>query len=162
MDSTTSPEPPATETSFPDNYVGCYGDDRDARALTLAYTASDSMTTEVNDCASSGAGCCCFPSFSMYVLLCRNIPLTRDTCAASADAHLLVLRSASVLAPECHRHASQQDATIDLILPRNARASASRPAARSTQRSSATSEFVLLLVCADKIATRSSFSMLGC
>eukprot|EP00903_Cladosiphon_okamuranus_P016929 g15605.t1 len=48
VDSTPAPEPPPAETSFPDNYVRCYGDDKEARALTFGYTASDTMSTEPN------------------------------------------------------------------------------------------------------------------
>ena len=43
----SSSAPPVAEVSFPDNYVGCYGDEAGARALTLAATDSDTMTTEV-------------------------------------------------------------------------------------------------------------------
>lgn len=44
----TAVEPPlADEGSFPENYVGCYGDKSGARALTLAVTDSDTMTMEV-------------------------------------------------------------------------------------------------------------------
>lgn len=39
---------PVTEESAGDNYVGCYSDDRTARALTLAYYANEEMSYEVS------------------------------------------------------------------------------------------------------------------
>eukprot|EP00752_Nemacystus_decipiens_P008421 g7527.t1 len=61
VDGTSSSAPesetPVAESSFPDNYVGCYGDDARARALTLATTESETMTTEECEsfCSEKGA-----------------------------------------------------------------------------------------------------------
>lgn len=44
---TSATESSAAESSFPDNYVGCYGDEIDDRVLTLASTDSDTMSVEV-------------------------------------------------------------------------------------------------------------------
>jgi len=44
--------------SFPENYVGCYGDKSGARALTLAVTDSDTMTMEVETLPNEGRGSC--------------------------------------------------------------------------------------------------------
>ncbi|CAN0083513.1 unnamed protein product [Ectocarpus sp. 6 AP-2014] len=61
-DATSTAAPPPTTTtsgasSFPETYMGCYGDDKGDRALTFAYTASDTMSFEECEsfCSTAGA-----------------------------------------------------------------------------------------------------------